>query len=225
MNIYEKLIEVRKAVPYLKKDNAGYQFKYVSSSQTLGAVRAEMDQQKLLLIPEVTAKEVREHVTSKGGKEFFTELNITFTWVNAENPEERISCPWYGQGIDSGEKGVGKAMTYAEKFFLLKFFNIATDKDDPDSFQEKNANVKQNYNHINQPAETKKDSNDNGTIPMTADEIKEKFDMYKTIYGDEDFYSILKTTGHKTLSTVKSIREAERILKVFENQGENNEAE
>jgi hypothetical protein len=43
-----------------------------------------------------------------------------------------VSCRWYGQGIDSGERGVGKAMTYAEKYFLLKFFNIPTDEDDPD---------------------------------------------------------------------------------------------
>jgi hypothetical protein len=49
-----------------------------------------------------------------------------------------ITCTWYGQGVDiAGEKGVGKAMTYAEKYFMLKFFNIPTDKDDPDSFQDK----------------------------------------------------------------------------------------
>ena len=29
----------------------------------------------------------------------------------------------------AGEKGVGKALTYGKKYFLLKFFNIATDKD------------------------------------------------------------------------------------------------
>ena len=63
---------------------------------------------------------------------------MSFTWVNAENPEEQIECAWMGQGLDDGEKGVGKALTYAEKYFLLKFFNIATDKDDPDSFQAKN---------------------------------------------------------------------------------------
>ena len=39
--------------------------------------------------------------------------------------------------MDDGEKGVGKALTYAEKYFMLKFFNIPTDKDDPDSFQKK----------------------------------------------------------------------------------------
>ena len=136
-NIYEKLIEVRKSCEYLKKDNAGFQFKFVSSSQTLGSLRKAMDEQGLLLIPSVLENKVSDHTTSKDGHEYFTELVMTFTWVNAEKPEERIDCKWYGQGLDTGEKGVGKALTYAEKYFLLKFFNIATDKDDPDSFQKK----------------------------------------------------------------------------------------
>lgn len=138
LNIYQKLIEVRKSVPYLKKENSGYQFKYVSSSQTLGALREAMDTQGLMLIPKVTNKEIRDHSTRKGDHEYFTAIDIEFTWVNAEAPSETIVCPWYGQGLDDGEKGVGKALTYAEKFFLLKFFNIATDKDDPDSIQKPN---------------------------------------------------------------------------------------
>jgi hypothetical protein len=135
MNIYQKLIEVRKSVPYLQKDNVGHQFKYVSSSQTLGALKAEMDAQGLLLIPSVKSERVLDHTTSKGAHWYFTVLTVEFTWVNAELPEERITCQWTGQGLDDGEKGVGKALTYAEKFFMLKFFNIPTDKDDPDSFQ------------------------------------------------------------------------------------------
>ena len=135
MNIYQKLIEVRKAVPYLKKDNTGFQFKYVSSSQTLGSLRDAMDEQGLLLVPRVLATEIRDHTTRKGDHEYFSIFNMTFTWINAEKPDESIECPWTGHGLDDGEKGVGKALTYAEKYFLLKFFNIATDKDDPDSFQ------------------------------------------------------------------------------------------
>lgn len=137
MNIYQKLIEVRKVVPYLQKESKGYQFNYTGSSLVLGSLKTKMDELGLLLIPRVIKKEVSEHETAKGGKEYFTELCMEFTWVNAENPEETIVCAWYGQGLDSGEKGVGKAMTYAEKYFMLKFFNIATDKDDPDSFQKK----------------------------------------------------------------------------------------
>lgn len=138
MNIYEKLIEVRKSVPYLKKDNEGYQFKYVSSSQTLGALREAMDKQKLLLVPVV----VDSKVTSSE-KQMLTELSMEFTWINAEKPEEKITCKWYGQGIDTREQGVGKAMTYAEKYFMLKFFNVPTDKADPDSFQKKPEPAKQ----------------------------------------------------------------------------------
>jgi hypothetical protein len=153
MNIYQKLIEVRKSVPYLQKESTGAQYKYVGSSQVLASLKAKMDELQLLLIPRVTSHKVSEstiqyysvdadkreteHVT-KRTTTYFTEIDMTMTWVNAENPEETIECPWYGQGVDiAGEKGVGKALTYAEKYFMLKFFNVPTDKDDPDSFQAK----------------------------------------------------------------------------------------
>ena len=136
MNIYQKLIEVRKSCKYLKKDNTGYKFDFVSSSQTLGSLRKAMDEQGLLLIPTVHESEIRDHATKQGAHEYFTILKMSFTWVNSDKPDEKINCLWTGQGLDSGEKGVGKALTYAEKYFLLKFFNIATDKDDPDGFQD-----------------------------------------------------------------------------------------
>lgn len=138
LSLFQKLIEVRKECTYLQKENAGYQYKFVSSSQTLGALRAKMDELSVLLIPKVTTHNIREFVNAKGGHEFMTELDIEFTWLNADNPSETIICPFYGQGVDNAEMGVGKALTYAEKYFLLKFFQIATDKDDPDKFQQKN---------------------------------------------------------------------------------------
>jgi hypothetical protein len=148
MNIYQKLIEVRKAVPYLQKENQGAQYNYVSSSQALASLKVKMDDLQILLIPRVTGHKVSESaIESKNEKTgdvfkrtttYFTELDMTMTWVNAEDPKETIECPWYGQGVDiAGEKGVGKALTYSEKYFMLKFFNIPTDKDDPDSFQAK----------------------------------------------------------------------------------------
>ena len=153
LNIFQKLIEVRKSTPYLQKESTGAQYKYVGSSQVLAALKSKMDELGLLLIPRVTGHKVlesaiqyysldaekkeTEHVT-KRTTTYFTELDMTMTWVNAENPEETIECTWYGQGVDiAGEKGTGKALTYAEKYFMLKFFNVPTDKDDPDSFQAK----------------------------------------------------------------------------------------
>ncbi|MDR3599395.1 MAG: ERF family protein [Desulfosporosinus sp.] len=148
MNVYQKLIEVRKSVPYLQKISSGAQYQYVGSSQVLASLKEKMDELQLLLIPKVTGHKVSESIVEQHEKDtnnvtkrtttYFTEIDMTMTWVNAEDPKETIECPWYGQGVDiSGEKGVGKALTYAEKYFMLKFFNIPTDKDDPDSFQAK----------------------------------------------------------------------------------------
>jgi hypothetical protein len=146
MNLYQKLIEVRKTCTFLKKDTQGFQFKYVSSSQILGALRDKMDELGLLLVPTVTGIKISDHTTAKDKHEYFTELNMKFTWVNAEKPDEIIQCDWYAQGLDDGEKGPGKAVTYAEKFFLLKFFNIPTDKSDPDANQKPPEKNKTTYN-------------------------------------------------------------------------------
>lgn len=146
LTIYQKLLEVRKIVPYLQKEAQGHQYQYVGSSQVLSAVRQQLDRLGLLLTVKIIGHNVSSETVENKDKNgnlkrtttYFTELDLEYTWINADNPSETLSLPFYGQGVDiAGEKGVGKALTYAEKYFLLKQFNIATDKDDPDAFQEK----------------------------------------------------------------------------------------
>lgn len=146
MNLYQKLVEVKKHVEYLKKESKGFQYNYVGSSQVLGSLRDKMNELNLLLVPSVTRTNVVAdtiETTDKNGQPkhtatYFTEVWMDMTWINADQPDERETSPWYAQGIDTaGEKGPGKAYTYAEKYFLLKFFNIPTDQDDPDAFQSK----------------------------------------------------------------------------------------
>jgi len=174
MNLYQKLIETRKEVPYLQKENQGEQYKYVSSSQVLGNIKAKLDELGILLIPSVKSHLVttssieffnEKNNVTKRTNTYFTELDMIMTWVNAEKPDEKIECSWYGQGVDiAGEKGVGKALTYAEKYFMLKFFNIPTDKDDPDAFQKRMDDEdppKQPQKPQNAPQQTKPVGNDN----------------------------------------------------------------
>lgn len=138
MKLYEKLSEIYGSVGYLQKDNQGKQYNYVGSSDVLGAVRGLMADKKVLLEPRILESNVREYSTKSGTTQLLTELKMTMTWINAEDPDEKIEIPWYAQGMDlAGEKGVGKALTYGEKYFMLKYFNIATDESDPDAFQEK----------------------------------------------------------------------------------------
>jgi len=138
LTLAQKLIEVRKTVDYLQKTATGSQFNYTSSSQVLASVRTAMNEQSVLLLSQIDGHELSQNLTKTGTISFFTELAMTMTWMDAETGET-IVLPWYAQGVDlAGEKGVGKALTYAEKYFILKQFNIPTDKDDPDAFQDKN---------------------------------------------------------------------------------------
>ena len=70
MNIYQKLIEVRKEVEFLVKDEQGFQYKYVSGSSVLNTIRPKMDELGLMLITNIlSAKHERftwEGVDNKG---------------------------------------------------------------------------------------------------------------------------------------------------------------
>lgn len=133
LNLHQKMVEIRRTVEFLKKENQGHGFKFVSSSQTLLAVKEKMDELGVLLLPSVDGHDVSPHVTKNGLNWYFTEIDLQYSWINADDPKDREVVKWYGQGLDDGEKGVGKAFTYAEKYLMLKTFNIPTDKDDPDA--------------------------------------------------------------------------------------------
>ncbi len=143
MNLHEKLFEIQKSCQYVQKNAQGYQYKYASGTDVLAPIRAKMDELKVMLFPMVTdATTERGEMVADGGKtkiQFFTQIRLNFVWVDVENPPDQIVVPFYAQGVDPGEKGVGKAWTYAERYFMLKFFHIPTDQDDPDRFQEKRA--------------------------------------------------------------------------------------
>lgn len=135
MNLYEKLLEMQKAVDAVIKDgkNLSDKYDFASDENVLDRFRPLMDEYKLLLIPIVTSAQIHEGTTKSGTSRYLTELVLTMVWRDVESGEE-LQVPWYAQGVDlAGEKGVGKALTYAEKYFFLKFFHVPTRKDDPDN--------------------------------------------------------------------------------------------
>jgi hypothetical protein len=135
MNLYEKLLLLQKEVTAITKDgeNKNDKYNYVSGEAVLNVIRPKMDELGLLLAPAVRQTALHEGTTRSGTSRFMTEIWYDFTWVDVESCDT-LTYPWYAQGVDlAGERGVGKAATYAEKTFLLKFFHVPTDKDDPDN--------------------------------------------------------------------------------------------
>lgn len=149
-NLYEKLAKIRKQVGAIKKDAQGYGYTYVKEESILANITGLMDKYKVSLIPSinretlvVTPQTFKETKTSKQGtpyekvtNEVLLSADMTWTWVNNENPEERIEVSWVltGQQNDPSQ-AFGSALTYSSRYFLLKFFNIATSEDDPDKFR------------------------------------------------------------------------------------------
>lgn len=62
---------------------------------------------------------------------YFTRVRTEYTFINIDKPEDRFSTTTFSEGIDPGDKGSGKAMTYADKYALMKAYKISTG-DDPD---------------------------------------------------------------------------------------------
>lgn len=140
MAIYQKLLELQKAVVGLTKDKAGNSYQYVSGDKILSIVRPTMDKLGLLLISEVldfsfTRQDYNlydKQGNPKPKSEMFCTLRMRFTWVDAETGDN-LQCLWASSGMNNWDKSIGSAMTYGERYFLLKFFHIATDKDDVDA--------------------------------------------------------------------------------------------
>lgn len=127
-NLYQKLIEIRKGIEGFKKDATGYCYKYPSGSQVLGSIKENMDKQGVLLEPHLTAP-----VAGQGGKGFLVTSMMKYVWVNVDDPKDKIEIPWFmvGEQKDASQ-AFGSGLTYSERYFIMKYFNIPTDEDDPD---------------------------------------------------------------------------------------------
>ncbi|NCU40185.1 recombinase [Candidatus Saccharibacteria bacterium] len=132
MNLAQKLVELRKCVPYLKKDSKSYGYNYVSGSNVLGTIHEKMNELGLLVYPEVSEGSIQQE-----GKSFIFTSNMAYVLKDAETGEE-MRVPFYCTGKqDDPSKAFGSGLTYSERYFLLKFLNIPTDELDPDAFQKK----------------------------------------------------------------------------------------
>lgn len=139
LNLCQKLVEIQKTVRGLAKNSdAGFgvsAYRYVAGSKVLDVIRPKMDNLGVLLVPQIDSIENErvDYNTKNGEKsELLSKVMMTFTWIDADSGE-RLAVPFGANGMNNWDKGLGAALTYAERYFLLKFFHIATDEDDVDS--------------------------------------------------------------------------------------------
>lgn len=138
MNIYEKIQSVSEAVRNVEKNlvvgtgNSAY--KAVSDQDVLFKVKEAEKTFRLVSIPvrqELVKSEIVRTIAN-GGYEKINYVDIvkmTVRIINIDKPDEYIEVESFGRGLDAGDKGFGKASTYARKYALLNAYKIATGED------------------------------------------------------------------------------------------------
>ena len=136
MNIYQKLHKIQSQIMGLGKDKQAQTYRYVTGDKVLENVKPLMNELGLLLKQEVLSIEnTRQDYATKSNpnkSEINSKVMMRFTWVDVETGEKDENL-FGANGQNDWDKGVGSALTYAERYFLLKYFHIATDEDDIDN--------------------------------------------------------------------------------------------
>jgi len=143
-NIYQKLLIIQQKINGLGKDKATYNYKYVTGDKVLGEIKPLMNELGLILKQEVLSIENTRQdyqLTDKAGNvrnksEILSKVMMKFTWVDSDTGEKDENL-FGANGQNDWDKGCGSAYTYAERYFLLKYFHIATDEDDIDNSERK----------------------------------------------------------------------------------------
>lgn len=149
MNIYEKLLNITNEIATVNKNlvvgEGKSQYKAVGEADVLKAVKELEFKYKIYSYPKerrvidnqiLVTEKVFENFdrdtkeTTKSTKQFLR-VETIYRFVNIEKPEEFIDVTTYGDGIDTQDKAPGKAMTYSDKYALLKAYKMITG-DDPD---------------------------------------------------------------------------------------------
>jgi len=169
MSIYKKLHKIQSEINGLGKDKATNTYRYVTGDKVLSNIKPLMNEYGLILKQEIISIDnVRQDyivgITAQNPQgrtksEINSKVMMRFTWIDIETGEKDENL-FGANGQNDWDKGVGSALTYGERYFLLKFFHIATDEDDidnPDRKKEEAEQPKDTTAEISKLLESSKD--------------------------------------------------------------------
>lgn len=182
MNLHEKMLEVMKAIEYLNKDDAvkygQTSYRAMSEEKVTSTVRKEFVRLGIVVLP-------IEQTVSKDGN--ITTTNTKYKMVNVEDPMDYEILASSGQGADTQDKGVGKAMTYSFKYMLLRAFAIPTGED-PDKISSDQLDDDEDIARIKKMLEETDTDTEKFLKAMSSKfkrEVKSVDDMRGRVYGKD----------------------------------------
>ena len=139
-NIFQKINKVMNDVKYLMKDDkvvtnakTGASYKAISEEKVTSELRKAMIKHGIVIIPiEMITKREDETLKDFQGNDKVNRITTVETRYRIQKIDDKdgyIIAVSAGTGVDTQDKGVGKAMTYAYKYLLLRTFAIPTGED------------------------------------------------------------------------------------------------
>lgn len=160
--VSQKILEIQKAIRSMKKDGRGFNYEYLTGDKLLNVVRPLMDNLGLLLMPEISqiTTQAVTYTAFKGQQayqktEILYLVEMTMTWVDTESGDTLVQ-KWAGSGMNDFDKGFGSALTYGERYYLMKLFHIQTDSDDVDAVNVGRSRQMEQAEGMPQPAPSRK---------------------------------------------------------------------
>lgn len=153
MNLIQKLAKIRKIVDVVTKSKQGHNYTYADITEILAKVKTGMEKFGISLIPEITPGSssvsqltIVNTKLDKAGTpydrtttEMLYNADMSFRWVNDEDPEDYLYIPWHivGQQSDPSQ-AFGSGLTYCTRYFLTEYFQIPqVSASDVDEFRSK----------------------------------------------------------------------------------------
>jgi len=149
LNVYEKMLLITEELGRVSKNlSVGFgksSYKAVGEADVLAAVKPLEVKYRIYSYPHsrnllkqeemistVATEDQNGNIETKDKMTIFIRIETVYRFVNIDNSSEYVDIATYGDGVDSQDKSPGKAMTYADKYALLKAYKIETGED-PDS--------------------------------------------------------------------------------------------
>lgn len=144
--VYAKINEVMAHVGRIKKTgrNDFHGYDYVEESEIVDQIRPLMADAGLVCIPSQGDRQ-EVVVETNSGETTIVKILHTFRFVDADDGSEVAISVW-GEGQDKMDKGSYKAFTGAQKYALLKTFQISTG-DDPERDASRNGKRAKKASH------------------------------------------------------------------------------
>ena len=119
-----------KAVPKDQRGQ-GISFQYRGIDGVMNAIHQIMSEHGVFIVPNVVAHEVQSVSTKSGGQRRLFTLTVRYDVYGPAG--DMISGTVLAEGIDSGDKATGIALSYAFKVFAGQLFSLPTDDPEMDN--------------------------------------------------------------------------------------------